>query len=249
MTGAMITTAEEAYQAMLRHHEILNREVANRATSVQLTLETTGSLQSAIAGLTAYMTDEVLPHALAEERTVYAAADGLGLADTVNDMIAEHRKLTGLVDDLTALERASSAAMQAVQQAVQIATQLVDLFTAHVRKENELLLPRLMSEEGLDMVELLAEMHHALELARADGASSVNDAELDVRVLAPAQRHEKIFATYRMLSPGAGFVLINDHDPKPLYYQFQAEYPGEFTWEYLEAGPEVWRIRIRHLAS
>jgi uncharacterized protein (DUF2249 family) len=67
---------------------------------------------------------------------------------------------------------------------------------------------------------------------------------LDVRSHAPAQRHELIFATYNSLRPGEGYVLVNDHDPKPLYYQFAAEHDGEFTWEYLEQGPEVWRVEI-----
>ena len=69
-------------------------------------------------------------------------------------------------------------------------------------------------------------------------------AELDVRSLAPAQRHEKIFATYAVLTPGRGFVLVNDHDPKPLRYQFEAQFPGQHTWDYLQAGPELWRVRI-----
>ena len=50
--------------------------------------------------------------------------------------------------------------------------------------------------------------------------------------------------TYGQLAAGGGFELVNDHDPKPLYYQFEAEHPGQFTWEYLEQGPEVWRVRI-----
>ena len=37
---------------------------------------------------------------------------------------------------------------------------------------------------------------------------------------------------------------MNDHDPKPLYYQFNMEMPAQFEWEYLEQGPEVWRVRI-----
>ena len=37
---------------------------------------------------------------------------------------------------------------------------------------------------------------------------------------------------------------MNDHDPKPLYYQFKAEQPEKFTWTYLAQGPEVWRVRI-----
>lgn len=70
------------------------------------------------------------------------------------------------------------------------------------------------------------------------------DPELDVRTEPPARRHELILSTYGALEPGAGFVLVNDHDPKPLYYQFAAEYPERFTWDYLEQGPEVWRVRI-----
>lgn len=75
------------------------------------------------------------------------------------------------------------------------------------------------------------------------------DAMLDVRDLAPAQRHERIFATYGALDEGAAFVLVNDHDPKPLGYQFEAEHSGRYSWDYLEAGPKVWRVRIGKLAQ
>ena len=71
---------------------------------------------------------------------------------------------------------------------------------------------------------------------------------LDVRELAPRLRHELIFRTFHELAPGGNFVLVNDHDPKPLYYQFQAEYAGQFSWDYLEQGPEVWRVRIGKVA-
>lgn len=81
------------------------------------------------------------------------------------------------------------------------------------------------------------------------GAPRGVDAILDVRELAPARRHETIFSTYDALRPSAGFVLVNDHDPKPLRYQFEAEHAGEFTWDYLEAGPKVWRVRIARAAG
>ncbi|APD08619.1 MULTISPECIES: DUF2249 domain-containing protein [Thermus] len=68
--------------------------------------------------------------------------------------------------------------------------------------------------------------------------------ELDVRTIPPRERHPRIFGVFDSLKPGQSFVLVNDHDPRPLYYQFQAERPGAFAWEYLEAGPEVWRVRI-----
>ncbi len=70
-----------------------------------------------------------------------------------------------------------------------------------------------------------------------------DDSTLDVRDVAPAQRHPQIFGRFESLAPGQSFVLVNDHDPKPLYYQFQAEHTGQFTWDYLEKGP-VWRVRI-----
>lgn len=75
------------------------------------------------------------------------------------------------------------------------------------------------------------------------------DPELDVRTEPPARRHELIFDTYDKLDAGAGFILVNDHDPKPLYHQLSAEQPGTFTWDYLEQGPQVWRVRIGRVAG
>ena len=71
---------------------------------------------------------------------------------------------------------------------------------------------------------------------------------LDVRTIAPRERHPLIFHTFDALEPGAAFELVNDHDPKPLYYQFQAERAGQVEWEYLEQGPEQWRVRIARAA-
>lgn len=67
---------------------------------------------------------------------------------------------------------------------------------------------------------------------------------LDVREMAPKERHPKIFGTFKELKPGESFVLINDHEPKPLLYQFQAEHHGEFDWWVLEQGPQAWRVAI-----
>jgi len=67
---------------------------------------------------------------------------------------------------------------------------------------------------------------------------------LDVRTVPPAQRHPLIFQTFDALQPGEAFMLVNDHDPKPLYYQFKFEKEGQFTWDYVEQGPEVWRVQV-----
>ena len=68
--------------------------------------------------------------------------------------------------------------------------------------------------------------------------------ELDVREIAPRVRHPLIFSTFDELQSGESFVLVNDHDPKPLYYQFAAERYDQFRWEYLATGPEEWQVRI-----
>ncbi|HET7295578.1 MAG TPA: DUF2249 domain-containing protein [Gemmatimonadales bacterium] len=72
---------------------------------------------------------------------------------------------------------------------------------------------------------------------------------LDVRAIAPRERHPLILGTFADLAPGEAFVLVNDHDPKPLYYQFQFEKAGQFTWTYQAEGPEVWRVEIGRIAA
>lgn len=68
--------------------------------------------------------------------------------------------------------------------------------------------------------------------------------ELDVRPIPPPEKHPTIFKTFDALAKDEAFVLVNDHDPKPLYYQFHYEREGEFDWTYLERGPEVFRVKI-----
>ncbi len=73
---------------------------------------------------------------------------------------------------------------------------------------------------------------------------SNSNVTLDARSIPPRIRHETIFETFDKLPAGGAMVLVNDHDPKPLYYQFQAERNGQFTWEYQQRGPEEWRVLI-----
>jgi len=68
--------------------------------------------------------------------------------------------------------------------------------------------------------------------------------ELDVKDLPPAQRHEQIFEAYAELDIGTGFILVNDHDPKPLYHQFEAEAGPEFRWTYRRRDPGEFRVLI-----
>lgn len=67
---------------------------------------------------------------------------------------------------------------------------------------------------------------------------------LDLRQIAPPQRHALIFSHFEALLPGQTLELVNDHDPQPLNEQFQQRSPGQFSWSYLEQGPQVWRVQI-----
>lgn len=75
-------------------------------------------------------------------------------------------------------------------------------------------------------------------------ASFTQTSTVDVRAIPPRDRHPLIFTTFDALRPGEAMVLVNDHDPRPLHYQFMAERTGLFDWTYLEQGPEVWRVQI-----
>lgn len=67
---------------------------------------------------------------------------------------------------------------------------------------------------------------------------------LNVTLLEPRQKHPAIFVRYDELMEGESLTILNDHDPKPLYYQLLGERGNTFVWEYLEEGPELWRVRI-----
>lgn len=69
-------------------------------------------------------------------------------------------------------------------------------------------------------------------------------AKVDARAYEPRDKHRVIFETFEALKSGEEMELTNDHDPRPLHYQMLAEYTGRFEWEYLEQGPEVWKVAI-----
>jgi uncharacterized protein (DUF2249 family)/iron-sulfur cluster repair protein YtfE (RIC family) len=317
-------TGTEAYETIRTHHQMLSEQLSAHVAAVSEAVTAGRPHEAAAARLVAYLAGEILPHAAAEEETIYpAAAARPDLAGTVSEMTAEHKTLSAAAGRLAGLPDGVAAAGQA--------RQIAELFAEHAARENDILLPALLADHDVDLAALLAEMHRrtgeagkaahdgdapagdsqaavlllllqaATALARAGQAnracrlaasawaalreprpdlavrvtaalhgltrgldgepaqagapggdpepgagfgSRPGDPDLDVRDLPPAQRHESIFAAYQALRPGAAFVLVNDHDPKPLQYQFEAEHAGQFTWESLEAGPEAWRVRI-----
>ena len=78
---------------------------------------------------------------------------------------------------------------------------------------------------------------------------TISEQELDVRPLRKPDKHPTIFAAYDALTAGASFVLVNDHDPRHLRDEFEADHAGSYDWVYLSREPRNYRIRIRKLAA
>lgn len=81
----------------------------------------------------------------------------------------------------------------------------------------------------------------------ASSTASEADAVFDVRAIPGRVKHAQIFQRWSDLQVGQFFILLNDHDPVPLRYQFEGEFANAYSWEYLERGPEEFRVKITKL--
>jgi uncharacterized protein (DUF2249 family) len=244
-----MTVTTDVVSEIINHHLELQTALSARVEDVVAAARTDQSQGSALAALNVLLAHDIVPHARAEEDVLYAAATARELRPLVSGMLFEHETLLTLAVELGSARSAVDAAG--------IARAIREIFVGHVRRENELLIPALAADPNVDLVTLLPAMEERFTAYRepsrllqtAGPIPTGPDHELDVRNEAPATRHELIFQTYAATPVGEAFVLINDHDPKPLYYQFQAEETDKFDWNYLESGPKVWRVRIGHTAN
>jgi uncharacterized protein (DUF2249 family)/iron-sulfur cluster repair protein YtfE (RIC family) len=214
--------------------------------------------QRAREELVAWCRTELVPHALAEEQAMYPVAqariEGRLLVD---GMLAEHVVITGLVEELDRITDPVRAA--AAAKALQT------LFESHLAKENELVLPLLVGAPDVSLAEILGGMHellgghesghehdheagasaqsgcggHTCSCGEAEGAGYP---ELDARAVPHAIRHATIFGALDSVRPGEGMLLVAPHDPLPLLAQIEQRSPGAFEVDYVERGPEAWRL-------
>jgi len=69
---------------------------------------------------------------------------------------------------------------------------------------------------------------------------------LDVRPVEPKHRFDRIMAAWERLVEGQVLELTVDHDPKCMYYTLKATAGDDaFTFDYVEQGPETWRVHVR----
>jgi len=200
--------------------------------------------------LVTWCEDELVPHALAEEQAMYPAAratlEGRLLVD---GMLAEHQVITGLVAKVKGTHDPVRAAAAAYALRVS--------FDSHLAKENDLVLPLLLGTPGVSVAALLGGMHQLLgegaheaveSSPRAEHACGCHEVdgpghpELDARAVPHAIRHATIFGALDSVRSGGGLVLVAPHDPLPLLAQVEDRYDGAFEFDYLQRGPEAWRI-------
>ncbi len=264
MDALVIASTEadaRAASAVEQHHAQLAGTLALRAESVRTAAargDEQGARQAA-ADLVAWCEQELVPHAVAEESTLYAAArsrpEGRLLVD---GMLTEHAVILDLVREVSAATTASTAAAGA--RALQV------VFDNHLAKENTLVLPLLVADPDISVADLLEGMHqliggdyhpeghaehsgdtspaghasgHACACGEEDGAAYP---ELDARAVPHAIRHATIFGALDGIRVGGGLVLVAPHDPQPLLAQIERRTPGAFSVEYLQRGPDAWRL-------
>lgn len=68
-------------------------------------------------------------------------------------------------------------------------------------------------------------------------------ASVDIRHYPKYEKGSTIGTALNNLKHGELMELINDNDPKPLY-PFVKDLPKLFVCDYIEQGPEVWRVIV-----
>ncbi len=260
LTMASSEADARAAESVVAHHAEMS---ATLAAHVQQLVAVASAGRAEEVGhtrdaLLAWCREDLVPHALAEEATLYPAGiEQAGCRLLVTAMLAEHQVILGLVDELTgAGDTVSTAAAARALRAI---------FESHLAKENDQLLPVLLAAPGVSVAALLEGMHEALGGARGASAGADGEAgsaghdhgacgcgevdpagfpELDARAVPHAIRHATVFGALDAVRPGGGMVLIAPHDPLPLLAQIEQREPGTFTVDYIERGPDAWRLSI-----
>lgn len=235
-----MSTVTDAIRA---HHQELARTLTNHLHALEARKPDADS-----DALVTFLKTDLLPHAHGEERSLYPRVSDLIKAhgNPTATMSVDHEAIETYVEQIEAAAddlHAGTAAQQAGarERLTRLTLQLDAVLRLHTEKEERVYLP--LIERYLSSAEQKAMLDDVHEAAEETHAPDVVET-VDVRELPPAQRHTLIFRRFDALPNGTAFELVNDHDPKPLYYQLNFEHKDTLTWDYEEEGPEVWRVRI-----
>lgn len=167
----LASTAEDAaaVEAVREHHAELAGRLAAHAEHLlrMVAAADSAAFGQARAAAADFCTEQLLPHAAAEEDALYPAAAALPQTKLlVEAMIAEHRVLEGLVRDLG--EATEPPRVAAAAHALRV------LFDSHLAKENDLILPAAAADPAVSLTGILAGMH---ELLGEHGGHQLGDHE------------------------------------------------------------------------
>ena len=95
---------------------------------------------------------------------------------------------------------------------------------------------------------LLVTLIKPSKAGQSRGERHAAEREIDLCLMERPERHPVVFAALDRLAVGESLVIQNDHDPQPLRIQLGQMRQGEVSWEYLERGPETFRVRITRVA-
>ena len=183
---------------------------------------------------------EMVDFCLHELRRYLAVADRDLYAPAAGD--AETRLLVGALQIGAAALNAQIDDLAAAFDAARISV-LIAALDLQLQIEESVLMPALAGLPSVDPSWLAADLRAYLA-----GEQVEEPRVIDVRTIARGGRHPRVFAGYASLAPGEAFILVNSHDPKPLRREFEAIHAGAFSRDYLQTGPEEWRVRIGRVA-
>lgn len=72
-------------------------------------------------------------------------------------------------------------------------------------------------------------------------------ARLDVRSYPTWERHPRVFAAFDALPIGGQLVVVSDHEPRPLRYEFEQQRPDAFVWDQEMLDDEMWCVTLRRV--
>ncbi len=264
-TVTMATNADDA--ATLERFEQGDAELTGKLEALVRALLTAiggsgdASPQVARDALVSWCRGELEVQLQAREAEVYPAARQVERLEPLARSLSHEQ---GLISQL--IVRVSREADPAVVAAE--AGALRTLVTAHLAKEQELVLPVLAADAQVSLTDLFSRSEEWAAGRRADletaGAPAADPGEahdtvgghtcnchededggfpeLDARAVPHAIRHATIFGALDGVAPGAGLVLVAPHDPLPLLAQIERRWPATFEVSYRERGPEAWRL-------
>lgn len=251
---------QQALARMLAHHQELSSALALKV-EVVVTSARAGShdaADQARLALVHWCRRTLMPYADAQEATIHRVAGEIKEGRLlIEAMAAEHRLMGDVIDQLEECEDAIGAAP--------LAASLRMLVETHLAKENNQVLPLLMDAAEISLSPLCDEV-----LRSAEDGSPVTDPvddgyghpvhepgtcrcseidlsgvpEFDARPVAHAIRHATVFGALDAVPAGSALVLVAPHEPVPLLAQLQRRQPDVFSIEYLQRGPDVWRLLL-----